>query len=87
MAKARKWHRPENSRSKFVALWTRQNGICWLCGGDMIASGGDGHYAASFDHVIPRSKGGTSAEANLKLAHVKCNNKRADLSAKEWFAP
>ncbi|MCF6328416.1 MAG: HNH endonuclease [Henriciella sp.] len=28
---------------------------------------------ATFDHVIPRSKGGPDTPANLQLAHARCN--------------
>lgn len=28
---------------------------------------------ATFDHVIPRSKGGADTADNLQLAHARCN--------------
>jgi 5-methylcytosine-specific restriction endonuclease McrA len=33
---------------------------------------------ATFDHVMPRSLGGTCYHTNLKLAHRSCNNARND---------
>ncbi|MEL7030841.1 MAG: HNH endonuclease signature motif containing protein [Pseudomonadota bacterium] len=28
---------------------------------------------ATFDHIIPRSKGGADTPENLQLAHARCN--------------
>lgn len=33
---------------------------------------------ATFDHIKPVSLGGTWAQANLKLAHQICNNRRGN---------
>lgn len=33
---------------------------------------------ASFDHLVPRSRGGGNALANLVLAHKACNTARGD---------
>lgn len=33
---------------------------------------------ATFDHIVPRSKGGPNALTNLKLAHKRCNGKRGN---------
>jgi hypothetical protein len=51
-------------------LMTRDKGICWLCRKFVSRE-----YATR-DHVIPYSHGGPNHEANLKLAHRKCNEKR-----------
>ncbi|QIQ63079.1 HNH endonuclease [Streptomyces phage Moab] len=51
-------------------LMKRDNGICWLCRKLVHRD-----YATR-DHVIPYSHGGPNHEANLKLAHRKCNEKR-----------
>lgn len=71
--------------TKFAVLWTRQHGQCWLCGGGMTNSCGGLDYDASFDHIIPKSKGGSRALSNLKLAHVKCNSERGDKTPNEYF--
>jgi 5-methylcytosine-specific restriction endonuclease McrA len=59
-------------------LYAKQDGKCWLC--DKVMSIGPGFVnhpkMASFDHVIPRAKGGTNKVANLKLAHRDCNIRR-----------
>lgn len=45
----------------------RDGGICWLCGRP---------GATSVDHVVPRSKGGGHADANLRAAHITCNSRK-----------
>lgn len=49
---------------------------CHLCGQE---------GADSPDHVIPRSKGGNNALANLRPAHRACNRARSDTDLDEWF--
>lgn len=45
-----------------------QGTVCWLCG----RAGAD-----SADHVIPRAKGGTDVDENLRPAHARpCNSRR-----------
>lgn len=51
-------------------LMKRDKGVCWLCR-KLV----DRDHATR-DHVIPYSHGGPNHEANLKLAHRKCNEKR-----------
>lgn len=51
-------------------LMKRDNGVCWLC--KRLVN----REHATRDHVIPYSHGGPNHEANLKLAHRKCNEKR-----------
>jgi hypothetical protein len=29
--------------------------------------------AASIDHIVPRSRGGTNDDGNLQIAHLRCN--------------
>nr|WP_239536851.1 HNH endonuclease signature motif containing protein [Arthrobacter roseus] len=57
--------------------------MCWLCGEqvDLEADGKRDDWAATLDHVIPRSKGGTHDESNLKTAHRWCNSIRSDSGA------
>jgi 5-methylcytosine-specific restriction endonuclease McrA len=56
------------------ALLARDGDLCWLCGKPL-----DGD--ATLDHVVPRSKGGSDALANLKLAHGRCNHRRGNADA------
>jgi len=41
---------------------------------------------SSLDHVIPRSKGGSSDEANLVLACVECNNAKGGKDVDEFLS-
>ena len=54
----------EVTRRRVIA---RDNGICHLCGKP---------GANSADHVIPHAMGGTDDMANLKAAHMKCNESK-----------
>jgi hypothetical protein len=49
---------------------------CWLCGGAIDPSLSQGPWQATIDHLVPRSRGGGSDVANLRLAHRRCNNQR-----------
>jgi 5-methylcytosine-specific restriction endonuclease McrA len=51
-------------------LMKRDKNRCHIC--HLKVEPGD----ASRDHLVPRSKGGSSAKANLALAHKWCNNAR-----------
>lgn len=58
-------------RKRLAKLLARDGDRCWICrrklGADMTE-----------DHYIPRSKGGTNALSNLRLAHRRCNQNRGD---------
>jgi len=54
------------------ALYDRDLRLCWICG--LFVS----ETAASRDHVVPRSHGGTRAPSNLRLAHKLCNSRRGN---------
>jgi 5-methylcytosine-specific restriction endonuclease McrA len=62
---------PEMRRGKIKRLLVRDGGHCWLCGGWL----GDD---ITLDHVVPKTKGGTNQDANLRLAHERCNKERGD---------
>lgn len=69
------------------ALYKRDSGICYLCGGMCDWSdrrprrdGGvscGGNYP-SIDHIIPLSKNGLHSWGNVKLAHLGCNMKKSN---------
>jgi 5-methylcytosine-specific restriction endonuclease McrA len=72
--------RPEIIRT----LLARDGQRCWLCDEPMPAVNEvsrQDERAMSIDHVTPRSRGGTNELANLRLAHIACNNRRADTLA------
>lgn len=55
-------------------LFIEQGGLCYICGGRMqLLKEFPLHMFASFDHVIPLSRGGTWARGNVRLAHRSCN--------------
>ena len=47
--------------------------ICYLCGQLILKQ-----EELSADHVVPKSKGGTTSFSNLKPTHKICNNKKGD---------
>lgn len=51
--------------------------LCHLCRRD---------GADTADHLIPRSKGGPDALANLRPSHKVCNSARGDMDLADWFA-
>lgn len=59
-------------------MFEAQAGLCWICGELMILTGKQVPDAATFDHIIAVSHGGTWDESNLKLAHKLCNNRRGN---------
>lgn len=44
-----------------------------------------GDYADTGDHLIPRSRGGSSRLDNLRPACADCNQSKADLTPFEWY--
>ena len=65
---------------RFETLWHRQAGKCALCGQRMMRNRFDAPHArvwakerATFDHIVPTSKGGADRADNLQLAHARCN--------------
>lgn len=67
--------RAERRHALRKRIFEEQKGLCWLCGEPMLLDGRSPKFA-SFDHVIPKSEGGTTYHTNLKLAHRKCNSAR-----------
>jgi len=64
----------ELSREERIAALTERDGPdCFLCG-DPFKAGQD----ITFDHWIPRSRGGTWDLENLRLAHKRCNALKGD---------
>jgi 5-methylcytosine-specific restriction endonuclease McrA len=41
-----------------------------------ITRNGNKRFKMSFDHIIPKSKGGRDNFENLRITHCICNNKR-----------
>lgn len=68
--------RPAGNGSTRAALGLRDGWTCCWCGVNVF--GGVGDQAPTVEHVVPRSKGGTNALENLKLACNWCNAHRKD---------
>lgn len=56
----------------------RDGWTCWLCGDVIDPTMTIGPWRATIDHLVPRSRGGTSDLGNLRLAHRRCNNRRGN---------
>jgi hypothetical protein len=59
-----------NGKGKLKKLHAKQNGVCPLCRQGLKLS------EASLDHILPRSKGGSSSLENLRATHKVCNAER-----------
>lgn len=63
-------------------VYARDDWVCQLCGDPVDP---EREYpdplAASLDHVVPLSRGGTHESTNLQLAHLGCNARARDMKA------
>lgn len=61
-------------------LMARDGTACAICGGYLDRSVRDHDHPqyVTFDHIVPRSRGGDSKLENLRLAHRLCNTKRGN---------
>lgn len=65
-------------KNAFIAYWCKdpdnrnKNWVCGLCGDRM------GMSEVTFDHIIPRSKGGKTSWDNIIFAHSSCNCRKGD---------
>lgn len=70
-----------------AAICKRDKWRCGICGDRVNPSLEHPHpRAASLDHVIPVSEGGTNEPANLRLVHLVCNLRRRNLGGGEQLA-
>jgi hypothetical protein len=75
----RYWHRKQRGLD-ITRLMARNGSNCTICGEALdrrIREPRDPR-AISFDHIVPRSAGGDSKLANLRLAHRECNERRGN---------
>jgi len=68
---------------RLAVLIARQNGICPICENPIELTarpvkGPIGKKAATIDHIIHQSKGGSSSLKNTRAVHQICNLTRAD---------
>lgn len=71
---------------QLARLAERDGWWCWLCGGAIDPGAAANSPArATIDHVVPRSRGGATEPANLRLAHKRCNGQRGShLPELDW---
>lgn len=67
------------TQERRIAIYERDGWICHLCSEPVDMSAGyNEKLAATLDHLLPRSKGGTDEESNLRTSHRHCNSMRQD---------
>ena len=67
-------HKHIAKREKLAKLRATYGDRCWRCNNPMRFEGPPNcGKAATIEHLMPLSKGGTSALDNLRLCHVGCN--------------
>ncbi|WP_092084165.1 HNH endonuclease [Bradyrhizobium brasilense] len=78
-----------------LAVYNRENGRCFYC--DVVVSLAARKWlqsnhprarvlnAATFDHIIPRSRGGADSVDNGVCACVSCNEARGDRPAVDFL--
>ena len=75
-------HRRESFRKergrRITRLLARDGTTCRLCDRplDRHIQDVDSPEFITLDHIVPRSAGGLSLDANLQLAHKRCNEAR-----------
>jgi len=61
---------PTKEGSLMCRMLAAQGNLCGICGIKL-------RRRASFDHVVPRCRGGANV-GNRIVAHIACNNRKAD---------
>ena len=61
-------------------IWHEHGGRCVYCGLEAPDE------EQTLDHIVPRSKGGTSSQDNLRPCCRNCNTKKADRTLDEFRA-
>jgi 5-methylcytosine-specific restriction endonuclease McrA len=63
-----------------------QHGKCYYCHRKMRPDPGDHHdLGATWDHKLPLSRGGANDPENRVLACCRCNRRKGDMTADEFF--
>jgi 5-methylcytosine-specific restriction endonuclease McrA len=73
-------------RSKRRTLRALHGDACWICGYQMQFDDTHAEDYATFEHVVPIADGGTWHNANLRLSHRICNQKRGEMHHHGWLA-
>jgi len=86
--------KPGFVQKKVKVMYHLQNGLCGLCGTPEMFLRAEvstsyyksfKHFAATFDHILAKSHGGTLAYSNGVCACNRCNTIKGDLSIEEFF--
>jgi 5-methylcytosine-specific restriction endonuclease McrA len=65
-----------------LLIYQKQAGLCWLCGEPLDLFLLPHNYGGcSFEHIVPRSSGGSDSWKNIALTHRECNVARRDTFA------
>lgn len=77
-----KWKRKKSLPRRWQRnhLIAKYGSVCYLCGEDFESA-----KDITFDHWEPVSKGGADMLENYRLAHLKCNQLKADLTPEEFI--
>ena len=59
-------------------IYARDGGRCVYCQTPLSFE------EATYDHRVPKARGGTCAQANMALCCVLCNVAKGDMSEQEW---
>lgn len=68
-------------------LRDRHGDNCHWCGKPMCFDTNEDPLSASIEHIIPKSDGGTNKQANLRLAHRRCNEDRSVPTPRRVHSP
>jgi len=69
-----------------LVLFEKFNWTCGICDGNINRRYRFPHlWAATVDHIVPISKGGTHTWDNVRPAHAKCNFERGNLFGEDEF--
>lgn len=73
------WAHQRRKRERLAKLRALHGDKCWRCNRQMRFDGPPNcGKAATVEHLLPKSKGGTDELDNLRLCHVGCNRHLAD---------
>ena len=85
---------PKRVRNHTRKLYHEQGGLCYYCGTDKMYLREDVttdfHKAnrrlrATFDHIVPKAKGGTYRKENGVCACSYCNSRKGDMPFKKFI--
>ena len=76
-----KWRRNRSNKRRWQRdhLINRDGAVCKICEKPFKSM-----KDITFDHIVPKSKGGTDELENIQLAHFRCNLSKADMLPEEF---